>query len=230
MSDYSLFKFIDAQFRTETDPTNPSKTRFVAAPDIEKGNNFTDLATLTVPLANDRALVLNGAVTNQFKTLGDANERIGALNFAMQELQKISPTGVTDNKAKTDIPGYDWPSDPPKNIFHPRISKQAWLTLSSVKDASGTAVTDLFVATGPHGAEPNQYYDIDKMKPDKTFAQVTTIMKSAIDQASQNNQLEMTSLQGLTNKYNQSIETMSDLVSKFADIGSKLVSNFRPLR
>jgi hypothetical protein len=55
-------------------------------------------------------------------------------------------------------------------------------------------------------------------------------MKSVVDQASQNNQLEMTTLQGLTNKYNQSIETMSDLVSKFADLGSKLVSNFRPLR
>ena len=68
------------------------------------------------------------------------------------------------------------------------------------------------------------------MASGKTFAQVTTIMKSAVDQASQNNQLEMTTLQGLTNKYNQSIETMSDLVSKFNDLNGKLAGNFRPLR
>jgi hypothetical protein len=144
----------------------------------------------------------------------------GSVNNAMQELQRISPTGVNDNKqSNVDVPGY---------TFSPAqtISKQTLETLQATKDASGASVMSLFAFT----TNANGSGTITKMNDGKTFAQITSIMKSAVDQASQNNQLEMTTLQGLTNKYNQSIETMSDLVSKFNDLNAKLAGNFHPLR
>jgi hypothetical protein len=219
MPDFKIsFSSIDARAQTEFDPTDPTGQAKRLVPAFNNLGDPTDLLSLTVPLANDRTSKLFKSVGNQYKVLNASNGRIGALNFAMQELQRISPTGQEDKQAKTEIPG---------QAINGTISSQAWETLKSVKDASNKAVTDMFVATT---SADGKTVTISKMQANNTFNQVTTIMKSAVDQASQNNQLEMTNLQGLTNKYNQSIETLSDLVSKFADIGSKLVGNFRPLR
>lgn len=179
-----------------------------------------DLQSLTIPLANDRSVALNASVANEFRIVQASNDKIGRLNNAMQELQRISPTGTGDNKqANVDIPKFDFNPDV-------SISAQTAQTLNETKDAAGVSVLSLFDAT----KNGDGSYTIKAMADKKTFAQVTTIMKSAVDQASQNNQLEMTTLQGLTNKYNQSIETMSDLVSKFTDLNGKLAGNFRPLR
>lgn len=195
-----------------------AKGRLVAVFDGSE-TTIADLQTMTIPLANDRSTVLNQAVANEFRVVQASNDKVGELNNAMQEIQKISPTGVNDSKqSNVDVSGY---------TFNPAqtISKQTLDTLLATKDASGTGVMSLFTYTSnANGAT------ITAMASGKTFSQVTTIMKSAVDQASQNNQLEMTTLQGLTNKYNQSIETMSDLVSKFNDLNGKLAGNFRPLR
>jgi hypothetical protein len=182
---------------------------------------IVDLQTVTIPLANERSTVLNQSVQNEFRIVQASNDRINELNNAMQELQRISPTGVNDNKqANVDVPTF---------VFSPTValSQQTIDTLRGLKDASGTPISDLFAFGDGNNAPTNH---VVSMNSGKTFSQVTTIMKSAVDQASQNNQLEMTTLQGLTNKFNQSIETMSDLVSKFTDLNGKLAGNFRPLR
>ena len=177
-----------------------------------------DLQAVTIPLANERSTVLNASVANEFKVVQASNDRISALNNATQELQRISPTGVNDSKqANVDVPAVGINQD---------ISAQTAATLTATKDASGASVLSLFVTS----ANADGTTHIDRLADGKTFSQATSIMKSAVDQSSQNNQLEMTTLQGLTNKYNQSIETMSDLVSKFTDLGGKLAGNFRPLR
>jgi len=196
-----------------------AKGRLVAVFDGSQ-TTIADLQTLTIPLANDRSTALNQSVANEFRVVQASNDKVGALNNAMQELQRISPTGVADNKqANVDVPGFNFDPDV-------TISKQTYETLLATKDAGGSSVMGLF----SYSVNANGSATITKMADGKTFAQVTNIMKSAVDQASQNNQLEMTTLQGLTNKYNQSIETMSDLVSKFNDLNAKLAGNFRPLR
>jgi len=198
------------------DRSDPTKTvpRLVPAFSDPAGT-IADLQMITIPLANDRSTVLNAAVANEFRVVQASNDKVGALNNAMQELQSHSPTGVGDNKqANVDIPTFDFNPD-----F--TLSAQTVDTLSKTKDASGSSVLSLFKMSGN---------TVTGMADGKTWSQVTNIMKSAVDQASQNNQLEMTTLQGLTNKYNQSIETMSDLVSKFTDLNGKLAGNFRPLR
>jgi hypothetical protein len=184
------------------------------------GDLVADLQTMTIPLANDRSTALNQSVANEFRVVQASNDKVGQLNNAMQELQRISPTGVADNKqANVDVPAFNFDPDV-------TISKQSYETLLATKDAGGSSVMGLF----SYSVNGNGSATITKMADGKTFAQVTNTMKSAVDQASQNNQLEMTTLQGLTNKYNQSIETMSDLVSKFNDLNAKLAGNFHPLR
>jgi len=222
---------VQASVLTVPDRMDPTKsvTRYIpafadtSAPPAPQAR--IDLQTMTIPLANDRSTVLNQSVGNEFRVVQASNDKVGALNNAMQEIQRIAPTGVGDNKqANTDIPGYKFPDNT-------TISAQTLRTLNSTVDAAGQPVWKLFKfkpdPPDVNGAGP---FTIEKMQDGKTFSQVTTIMKSAVDQASQNNQLEMTTLQGLTNKYNQSIETMSDLVSKFADLNGKLVGNFHPLK
>jgi hypothetical protein len=212
------FAPIDVRVKPDPDPLNSGRTRLVPV-FSDVGTTRVDLQTMTIPLANDRSTVLNAAVANQFKVIQAANDRVSELNLALQELQRISPTGVNDQKqANVDVPGAS---------IGQNISRQAWDILATVTDATGASVQSLFV-----GAEIGQQAQLTVvgLNAGKTFSQATTIMKSAVDQASQNNQLEMTTLQGLTNKFNQSIETMSDLVSKFTDLNGKLAGMFRPLR
>jgi len=213
------FSPIDVKAKTQTvaDRNDQSKTVDRLVPAFSGPGTIADMQAITIPLANDRSTVLNAAVANEFRVVQGSNDKVGALNNAMQELQAHSPTGVGDNKqANVDIPEFD--------LTDFTLSQQTYDTLSKTNDASGTSVLSLFKF------DTNDPKKVIGMAAGKTWSQVTNIMKSAVDQASQNNQLEMTTLQGLTNKYNQSIETMSDLVSKFTDLNGKLAGNFRPLR
>lgn len=210
------FSPIDVKAKTQAVPDrgDPTKTVNRLIPAFNNTQTvITDMQSITIPLANDRSTVLNASVANEFKVVQASNDKVSALNNALQELQSHSPAGQQDNQAKVDIPSFD--------LTDFTLSQQTIDTLSNTKDASGASVLSLFKRNGN---------TITGMQDNKTWAMVTNIMKSAVDQASQNNQLEMTTLQGLTNKYNQSIETMSDLVSKFTDLNGKLASNFRPLR
>ena len=70
-------------------------------------STIADLQTMTIPLANDRSTVLNQSVSNEFKVVQASNDKVGELNNAMQEIQKISPTGVNDSKqSNVDVSGY----------------------------------------------------------------------------------------------------------------------------
>src|SRR6476661_8498940 len=83
-----------------------SKGRLFAVFDGSE-TTIADLQTMTIPLANERSTVLNQSVTNEFRVVQASNEKVGELNNAMQELQRISPTGVNDNKqSNVDVPGY----------------------------------------------------------------------------------------------------------------------------
>src|SRR4051794_20381100 len=114
MADYKPdFSTIDVKVRSDANH-NPLLTngRYKVVLDGSTPVTTVDLQAITIPLANDRSTALNQSVANEFRVVQASNDRIGALNNAMQELQGISPTGVNDDKqAKVDVPQFDFDPD-----------------------------------------------------------------------------------------------------------------------
>ena len=178
-----------------------------------------ELRDLLVPFAGDRAAALAQAAVNQRAFVQQANDWVGALNRAEQEMTRVRPNGVDSHKTpKTQVNGQD--------LGNATISAETANTLAALKDSSGNSLlTKYFGVSGSPFAGP---VTLAKMADGQSFAVFDNAFKSAVDSATQTAQLEQSSLQGLVSRQNNAIETMADLQKKFTATHDKLVGNLRP--
>jgi len=185
-----------------------------------------ELRDLLVPMAGDRAKILAQAANNQRGFVEEANDWVGSLSRAFQEMERNKPAGVNDKKTpRVNLEAFNFDPDL-------TISAETANTLLALKDKDGASfLSKFFVVTSSPG--PNGYTSsvgVDRMADKQAWATFDNGFKSAVDQATQKAQLEQTSLQGLVSRQNNAIETMSDLQEKFTTTINKLVANLRPAR
>jgi hypothetical protein len=208
-----------------------------------------EMRDLLVPMSGDRAAELARAATNQRRFVEQANDWVGALSSAAQEIERIRPTGVDKNKTpKTNVQGFSFAD----NGGAVTISAQTANTLWAARDANGARLLTKFF--GFSNAELGAFIQanlgnptevasgfagfpgfttgvvISKMQDDHAFATFENGFESTVDRATQQAQLEQTSFQGLVSRQNNAIETMADLQQKFTATIDKLVGNLRLAR
>jgi len=180
-----------------------------------------ELRDLLVPMAGDRARLLAQAANNQRVFVQQANEWVGNLNAAMEELTRHMPVGADKNGPKNNIEGFD--------LDDFTLSARTSNTLAALKDGDGNSfLANYFGVSPPAGGYTTTGASITKMADKQAWSEFDNAMKSAVDQASQKASLDQTTLQGLVSRQNNAIETMSDLQQKFASTFDKLVGNLRP--
>ena len=157
-----------------------------------------DVEAVIISLAADRANALDSTIRSQVADMRTRNDRINALNSALNELRSIAPTEANG----TSLRG--------------TLSQGSFNTLNSVKLNNGTTLASSLLNGSHNGV--NAAGDFERLQE---------AVKTEIDSQSSSSQLEMIQLQGFINKRNQMVELISNLVQKFSTLGDKIIGNIR---
>lgn len=158
-----------------------------------------DIEAVILALAADRANALDSTIRSQVQDMKLRNERINALNSALNELRTISPTEANGKDFRNGSV----------------LSTTSFNTLNGIKLSNGSTVASLLNDSRTGVDEAGD------------FEKIQEAIKTEIDSQSSSSQLEMIQLQGFINKRNQMVELMSNLIQKFSQLGDKVIGNMR---
>ena len=175
-----------------------------------------DLETAMLTVQTNRANMLETQLKSQIAGVQAKNDQIAKMNDALGQLNKVAALFGGSAKAgdkANDAGGF-------KNTDY-KIEKEANSTLKTagltVFDKNpGRDLSGQTMAGGMSG-------NTTKGEIDGAIQQV----KSAIDSASNSQQMDMLRLQSLSNKRNEAFETMTNFIKKMQDSRSSIIGNMR---
>ena len=175
-----------------------------------------DLETAMMSVQTNRANMLEAQLKSQIEGVQKKNDSISKMNEALGQLNKVAAMFGGSAKAgdiANSAAGFK------DNDY--KIEKEANSTLKT----AGLTVfdknpgRDLTGKTMPGGMSGNT----TKGEIDGAIQQI----KSAIDSASNSQQMDMLRLQSLSNKRNEAFVTMTNFIKKMQDSRSSIVGNMR---
>ena len=174
-----------------------------------------DLETAMLSVQTNRANLLEGQLKSQIEGVQAKNESISKLNEALGQLNKIAAlfggsAKATDTAVGTSMKNGDYQMEKEANT-----ALQA-AGLKVFDGAGGRDLTGSFVANSVNG-------NSTKGQIDGAIQQI----KSAIDSASNSQQMDMLRLQSLSNKRNEAFETMTNFIKKMQDSRNSIIGNMR---
>lgn len=175
-----------------------------------------DLESAMMAVQSNRANLLENQLKSQIDSVQKKNDFISKMNEALGELNKVAALFGGSAKADAVLKG--------NTVYNKTDFKMEKEVNSTLKTAGlelfnknpGRDLTDKEMTGSMSG-------NTTKGEIDGAIQQI----KSAIDSASNSQQMDMLRLQSLSNKRNEAFETMTNFIKKMQDSRSSIVGNMR---
>jgi prefoldin subunit 5 len=165
-----------------------------------------DLETALMMVQGERVKLLDAQLQNQINEVQKRNTEIAKLNDAMNSLNALAAMFKSGKDGATKMKD------------------------GSEGDRDGVGAT-MRKAMGEAGMDLNtDKYKLDGNIGDVTKGSIETAIqaiKNKVDALSNTQQMDMTRLQGMTNKRNEAFDVMTNFIKKMQDSRSSIIGNMR---
>lgn len=178
-----------------------------------------DLETALMAVQNERVKLLDAQLQNQIKEVQNRNEQIAKLNDAMNSLNALVGLFKSGKDGATKMQDGGIPD---------------WNKVGTENDNRYNQMRDsMWKAMGEAGVDLNT--DKYQLQVDGGISKVTKgsldtaiqAIKNKVDALSNTQQMDMTRLQGMTNKRNEAFDVMTNFIKKMQDSRSSIIGNMR---
>ncbi|MGE8689086.1 MAG: hypothetical protein ACN6PJ_18215 [Achromobacter sp.] len=178
-----------------------------------------DLETALMMVQGERVKLLDAQLQNQINEVQKRNTEIGKLNEAMNSLNALAGLFKSGKDGGTKMKDGEIPD---------------WNKAGTENDNRYNQMRDaMWKAMGEAGMDLNT--DKYQLKVDGGVSNVTKgsietaiqAIKNKVDALSNTQQMDMTRLQGMTNKRNEAFDVMTNFIKKMQDSRSSIIGNMR---
>ena len=201
------------------DSVQLSQSWGVSFSDYKIGGKQVDFQDLMVAISENRAVAVEGEVAPLSTRIRIRNSDLEKLGNVLSELTQIQASFDSDDKGAQDMGG--WMTDTTGDYLKNRLGYSCTV-YSKKSDRPGDADKRAsFYFVNWDDDHPNAHYSANK----QTIEGMIQRVKSKIDGLNNQAQTDMTRLQSLVDRRDESFSTATNLMTQISDTRSNLIRN-----
>lgn len=182
---------------------------------INSKTNTMDFQDLLVRFSKNRAVAVEGEVEPLTVRINQRNKRLDELGVVLSELTKIQAGFESDDSGKRDMSG--WMSDKTGAVLESLGYSPKYYATDDDCPEDNDKRADFYKA----GWKSSDKYSANK----KTIEGMLSCVKSEIDGLNNEAQTDMTRLQSLVDRRDESYSTATNLMTSVSDTRSNVIRN-----
>lgn len=175
------------------------------------------LEALLLQVGAQRSRALEQSVRNETVENRASNARVNQLNSVLQDIRALQPSEDEENSILGD------------GLFsgqNSALPESTRTLLDNLRTNDGTSFSDAFLRSETLNFGGQSFF-LQRVRNDGDYQRLTENVRSEVDQASSDAQLNLIRLQGLINRNNQATEFVTNVVQRFSGLSDRIIPNFR---
>lgn len=182
---------------------------------VDDATSMMDFQDLMVRFSKQRAVAVEGEVEPLSTRMQQRNDRIDELSEALAELTEVQAEFDSDDEGARDA--HSWISNETGKVLESLGYKPTYYATEDDRPSDNEERADFYKA----GWRTESQYSMNK----KTLEGMLSLVKSEIDGLNNESQTDMTRLQSLVDRRDESYSTATDLMTSISDTRSNVIRN-----
>lgn len=182
---------------------------------VDDATSMMDFQDLMVRFSKQRAVAVEGEVEPLSTRMQQRNDRIDELSEALAELTEVQAEFDSDDEGARDA--HSWISNETGKVLESLGYKPTYYATEDDRPKDSEERADFYKA----GWRTESQYSMNK----KTLEGMLSLVKSEIDGLNNESQTDMTRLQSLVDRRDESYSTATDLMTSISDTRSNVIRN-----
>ena len=182
---------------------------------VDDAASMMDFQDLMVRFSKQRAVAVEGEVEPLSTRMQQRNDRIDELSEALAELTEVQAEFDSDDEGARDA--HSWISNETGKVLESLGYKPTYYATEDDRPNDNEERADFYKA----GWRTESQYSMNK----KTLEGMLSLVKSEIDGLNNESQTDMTRLQSLVDRRDESYSTATDLMTSISDTRSNVIRN-----
>ena len=182
---------------------------------VDDAASMMDFQDLMVRFSKQRAVAVEGEVEPLSTRMQQRNDRIDELSEALAELTEVQAEFDSDDEGARDA--HSWISNETGKVLESLGYKPTYYANEDDRPSDNEERADFYKA----GCRTESQYSMNK----KTLEGMLSLVKSEIDGLNNESQTDMTRLQSLVDRRDESYSTATDLMTSISDTRSNVIRN-----
>jgi uncharacterized coiled-coil DUF342 family protein len=182
---------------------------------VDDATSMMDFQDLMVRFSKQRAVAVEGEVEPLSTRMQQRNDRIDELSEALAELTEVQAEFDSDDEGARD--SHSWISNKTGEVLESLGYVPTYYATEDDRPNDNKKRADFYKA----GWRTESQYSMNK----KTLEGMLSLVKSEIDGLNNESQTDMTRLQSLVDRRDESYSTATDLMTSISDTRSNVIRN-----
>lgn len=182
---------------------------------VDDATSMMDFQDLMVQFSKQRAIAVEGEVEPLSTRMQQRNERLDELSEALAELTEVQAEFDSDDEGARDA--HSWISNETGKVLESLGYTPTYYATEDDRPSDNEERADFYKA----GWRTESQYSMNK----KTLEGMLSLVKSEIDGLNNESQTDMTRLQSLIDRRDESYSTATDLMTSISDTRSNVIRN-----
>lgn len=182
---------------------------------VDNATSMMDFQDLMVQFSKQRAVAVEGEVEPLSTRMQQRNERLDELSEALAELTEVQAEFDSDDEGARDA--HSWISNETGKVLESLGYVPTYYATEDDRPSDSEERADFYKA----GWRSSSQYSMNK----KTLEGMLSLVKSEIDGLNNESQTDMTRLQSLVDRRDESYSTATDLMTSISDTRSNVIRN-----
>ena len=182
---------------------------------VDNATSMMDFQDLMVQFSKQRAIAVEGEVEPLSTRMQQRNDRLDELSEALAELTEVQAEFDSDDEGARDA--HSWISNETGKVLESLGYTPTYYATEDDRPSDNKKRADFYKA----GWRTESQYSMNK----KTLEGMLSLVKSEIDGLNNESQTDMTRLQSLVDRRDESYSTATDLMTSISDTRSNVIRN-----
>ena len=182
---------------------------------VDDATSMMDFQDLMVQFSKQRAVAVEGEVEPLSTRMQQRNDRLDELSEALAELTEVQAEFDSDDEGARDA--HSWISNETGKVLESLGYTPTYYATEDDRPSDNEERADFYKA----GWRSSSQYSMNK----KTLEGMLSLVKSEIDGLNNESQTDMTRLQSLVDRRDESYSTATDLMTSISDTRSNVIRN-----
>ena len=182
---------------------------------VDDATSMMDFQDLMVQFSKQRAIAVEGEVEPLSTRMQQRNDRLDELSEALAELTEVQAEFDSDDEGARDA--HSWISNKTGEVLESLGYVPTYYATEDDRPNDNEERADFYKA----GWRTESQYSMNK----KTLEGMLSLVKSEIDGLNNESQTDMTRLQSLVDRRDESYSTATDLMTSISDTRSNVIRN-----
>ena len=182
---------------------------------VDDATSMMDFQDLMVQFSKQRAIAVEGEVEPLSTRMQQRNDRLDELSEALAELTEVQAEFDSDDEGARDA--HSWISNKTGEVLESLGYVPTYYATEDDRPSDNEERADFYKA----GWRTESQYSMNK----KTLEGMLSLVKSEIDGLNNEAQTDMTRLQSLVDRRDESYSTATDLMTSISDTRSNVIRN-----